>query len=398
MLSSAGLADMSPWWQVSTVSKSMRAAAGSVVASVSRIWLCGALQPRWQHMRLNSALLLSWAPSIGHLHLDNHSLNMPGLPAFAQAAGNKLSYLQVNCSTALAAMQAGHVLSGCSGPVFLYLNASHPPCALPPNMLSLQVVLAKARDGNFLLRHYEPSTAEALLYSAVRHCSSLQHVSLDFKVASVQLSGTFYLPRLDSLRVKISLQPSLCIDLSWLQRQPCSRLDISVAVGTADIAQHQCLVDQLLHLPVTHLTVRWQVALTPELQLMWQRPFPCKRIRLELASPMPDALRALPCSSVLIVESHRHPLTVQWAAVTRHAARICFIMGHKCLSFLDGCSMPDSLEGAWQLSVCLSAVQDWGGARVSGNICYMQNAAASEAGWQWQSEPAKVLEAVDRQD
>ena len=82
--------------------------------------------------------------------------------------------------------------------------------------------------------------------------------------------------------------------------------------------------------------------------------------------------------------------------MTRHAARICFIMGHRTLSFMNGCSMPDDLDGAWQLSVCSSAVQDWGGTRVSGNICYLQNAAATEAGWEWQAPPPKAGDSLSK--
>ena len=297
-------------WQASTICKSVRAAARSVVASVGALDLSRAFQLRWQQIRLDSALLLSWAPSIERLYLDTHSLNMPGLPAFARAAGDQLHDIRLGCSSMLAVVQAGHVLSSCSGPVALDLVGSYAPSALPPNMLSLRVELVGIASHS-LLTHCDPSTPQALMYSAARHCSSLKRVSLACKEAAVQLACPFTLPKLDSLRFELSLQHGPAMDLSWLQRQPCSRLDILVAVTTDWPSQHQHLVNQLLQLTMHNLTVRWQVELTPELQLMWERPFPCQRIRLEIYAPIPDALHALPYSSVLLVESHRHPLKVE---------------------------------------------------------------------------------------
>ena len=374
------------------ISKSLRAAVHNVVRSVGTLDLRRGRQHGWQQPRLDTALFLSWAPSVHRLYLDTHSLNMPGLPAFAQAAGDQLSVIRARCNSMLAVMQAGHVLSSCIGPVSLELVGTHAPSALPPNMVSVRLKLVEPRAGGAPFKRCDPLTPHALMYSAARLCSSLKHVSLACKEVAVQLAWPFTLPQLDTLRLELSLRCGTSIDLSWLQRQPCSRLDMVVAVLTDQPSEHQLMVQQLLQLSMHNLTVRWQVALTPDLQLLWQRPFPCRRIRLELAAPMPDALHALPCSPVLVIESYHHDLSVEWAAVSRHAAQICFIMGHRQLSFLNGCSMPNDLDGAWQLSVCSSAVQGWGGTRAIGNMCYLQNAAATTAGWKWQAQPPKAVD------
>ena len=368
-------------WQASTVSRSMRAAARSALASAGDLDLCYTHRLGWQHMRLDSALLLSWATAIGHLHLDDVTLHVPGLPAFARAAGDKLSYVQVSCSSVLATMQAGHMLSSCSGQVALHLAGSHAPSALPPNMLSLRVDLVIFPNFN-LQPHYDPLTPHALVYSAARHCAALKDVSLAFREAQVELSCSVLLPRLDRLRIELSLRENTTIDLSWLQLQPCNMLEVKMEVATGPPGQHELAVSQLQHLPVHVLTVRWQVPLTPDLQLIWQRKFSCKLIRLEIHAPMLDALQALPrpyCLSIEVVCNS--DLSVHWAAAASSAARICFVgPGHK-IHFLGGCSIPDSKHGAWQLSVFSSAASGLQGAAETDGMHYLQNDAATEAEW-----------------
>ena len=363
--------------QVSTVSKTMSAAAAGVLASSRYLVLQLDHQTVDRQKRLDSALLLEWAPTLIGLCLNAHSLNIPGLLTFVKAA-SKVMYLHIDgCNNLLAAAQAGRLLSSCSNKLRLIFEGSCTPSLWPQAMTSLTVSVAWSTTA-------DPLMASALVHSLSGH-RHLQNLSLDFSgVSKVLLVSELCLPKLVA-KVEFILSERTVLDLRWLQLQPCSSLAVSVTVTTDMLTQHEHVINQLLPLTLHSLTVLWKVTCSSELQLLWQQLHISNRFTLDAeAFPPVDVLQALPhCHQILVIAAA--DLVLDWAAVTSQAAKFSIDVFDGDLIILGGCQVPDHLEGAWQVTFHLADnMQDLPGTQLkawAGNMRFLQNAAAVSAGW-----------------
>ena len=342
----------------------------------------------WTRQALDSALILRWAPFTPGLYLDVDSFRMPGFAAFVQAACHNLNFVRLRCTSALEAAQAGSMLASCTSEcVTVQVEGLHCPTSFPPAMQALVMKFAREFEWDELA--WDAEMPQALLCTLARQRQPpLEELVLLFEVAGPHLCGPFLLAPL-RVRLEFALGDKMTCDLSWLQHQPCTRLEVRVSIDTALPTQHQHMLAQLQRLPLDKLILSWNVMFTLELQKRWQGLTPCKELELKLRHPMPYTLQALPRCPRICISLFR-PLAVDWAAVTVHAAQYSF-HGYPAsilrtprtsLSFWGGGSIPHHLQGAWQLSVKdTDSVQGLQGALQSGGTQYLQNAAAVKAGW-----------------
>ena len=367
-------------WQVSTVCKKLQAAAKLAVSSNGRVELWNTDQHDWQQCRVDSALLLSWAPHVYLLGLRCPSTT-PGLPAFLEAAG-RLEELTLHCHSPLEAAQSAYILPSCRTEVALTVRGTHTPPVFPPLMASLHVDLFKCMEDTHGDSVCECMTPSVILYSLARQ-QGLKVLELDTGMTRLELDFPLSLPELE-VCIGFTLRDNTVIDFSWLLHQPCRWLRFTIHVATDLPSQHQHVVDWLRQLPVDMLQV-FGVSLAPEIQSMWAqlsiRHYCSIQYTIGWEPPIP-ALQALPCCPRIVVAAlSGSELTVDWAAVTSQAGQISFELRRKSLRFCGGSTIPPFLQKAWQLTVkSATSVHGLQGAHVIDGVHVLQNAAAESAG------------------
>ena len=347
---------------MSTVSKKLSSAASGLVHTTRRMELWSNDELEWQHIWLDSSLLLQWAPLLSELFLDTPALGINGLPTFAKMAGSKLVQLSLDCDDALAAAQAGHLFSICTGLEKLVLDGAHISLTgFPPGLRSLQVIFSEIIDRPSLKSSWDPLQASALLHSIARQ-EHLEDLSLTFRVDEIQLSC----PSLNLPRMRVTLEFYLAermdLDLSWLHSQPCSMLSVIVRADTDKPHLHQLVTDQLQQVQRLHsLTLKMSAAFPKALQLMWKRLSMSTSFDLDLdyGSSRGGGLQALPSSPKITILAMHHGLVLDWAAVTSQAAEFSLqVAPGRGLTILGDPVTPDYLGRAWQLKISADGWQD----------------------------------------
>ena len=116
---------------------------------------------------------------------------------------------------------------------------------------------------------YHPHTASALLYS-IAHLQHLRHLRLDIEPDGIQLFCPISLPQLIVV-VLFSLGDECSeMDLSWLQHQPCSLLEVNVCVVTTVPALHRQCIRELQQLADARLSLLLPLGLPTELKDLWE--------------------------------------------------------------------------------------------------------------------------------
>ena len=247
--------------QVSAVSSVLTAAAAGVLAHSGTLSLSGTGLPG----RLDSSLLLGWAPMIDSLRMSSDSYSLPGMAAFLQAACN-LESLELDSPDLISCAQADHMLQLCSQVQHVRLQGgcSHLPSHFPASLATLDVSL---HSGGLDFDVQQPS---ALIWRLAQHMN-LDHLSLDYggTCPCVLLASPVQLQR---LRVWLCFRIScgMGYDLSWLRHQPVSRLELEIHVRTTEHAAHEKATSELQHVPISSLTLFVYKALPPAVQALWK--------------------------------------------------------------------------------------------------------------------------------
>ena len=344
-------------------------------------------------IRLDSALLLGWAPGISYFSLVARSYNLPGLVKFVQVASSQNQsdsfFLSMHCDDSLQAAQAGSLLSACSGQVSMQLRGSHIPDSFPMQLVALEM--------SFSPQSNQPLSCNALevFISRLACLRALRSLKFACLGPRIRLVSPLNLPELE-VSLSFCLATDSVLDLSWLRHQPCSRLSVDIRITTGLPSLHQRVTEQLLPLRLHSLCLQWQVPFLTHLQRMWHRISPCQALELLVGFPAP-ALQFLPRSvKTSISEGCRFggaaeaDLLLGWAAVSSHAGSFSLFTEYASrVCILDapstGCSNPTGIEGPWQLKIRTSSlttsVLGLQGLQARGRVRYLQNDAATAAGW-----------------
>ena len=202
------------------------------------------------------------------------------------------------------------------------------------------------------------------------------------------------LHKLQALYVGVNIDSHTRLDLEWLQRQPCSLLEVGANVFTSSLNHHSALLLQLGRLPLSHLYLTVMAAWAQPAQKLWAS-LAVKALRLHVRSfeafaHPSTALAALSrcsgCTFIFAPASPAHSrLYIEWAALTRHGMDIAIdLLGSSKLHVLGaGSHAPDHLQQPWQLLVKRArSVHGLPPSQSSGGPHYfLQNAAARAAGW-----------------
>ena len=299
------------------------------------------------HAALDSALLKSWAARISNLRLHYSCLTRPGLPANLAAAG-PLEKLGVHCNDVLQTGQIEHLFASCWQVQRLEVGGCHILSSFPPAVQSPSVCLGGQSGQTF-----HCMLPSALLYKVV-DLTHLEELELHIQDRKVLLDCPFLLPQLKKLSLKLELHEDTLSSLSWLSRQPCACLCLSVDVCTPALAAHQALTEQLQQLHIGQLELRMNVALCLAVQTSWTRVRASSSCSLNfgLEEGHFGLLQALPCCPCVTINSPFHAeASVTWEALTSQAARFLIRLGFdKRLSILGGWHVPCMLEGLpWQV-------------------------------------------------
>ena len=191
------------------------------------------------------------------------------------------------------------------------------------------------------------------------------------------------LPKLKKLSLKLELHEDTLSSLTWLSRQPCNCLCLTVDACTPVLTAHQALTYQLQQLHIARLKLRMKVPLCLDVQTSWSRVRVSSSCSLDFG--MRDGhfglLQALPCSPfITLSSSFNSAASVSWEALTSQAARFS-LWFDKRLTILAGWHVPYKVEGLpWQLALHLikrAPSKRW---KFKDNEGLLQNPAAIAAG------------------
>ena len=344
------------------------------------------LAPCDTQLSLDTRLFHRWGPLLRSLRLSQEWYRKPEIPSFLAKAGN-LQRLHLLCNNVLTAAQAGFLMShSCAKEIII--DGWYMPGIFPAGLSHLSIHFPAynfQRDDSHALR-----TPNALIYSLAfqQHLTCL---ALHFACGPIALSCPIQLPELD-IHLHFSVGIYLYHDLSWLSRQPCRVLHIHLTIKSPGLEANMTMVEELRTLPISKLTLHIGVSLPPHIQHLWQTVAVSQRCTLHVEGFLDykdgHALCFLPRCPEISIHARDIPrptgLAVLWSAVTSQPGRVLFRLGsHQCLSFTEGCAMPEHLVGqAWQLVVHSAAeVQGLPALRRRAGVQYLQTPAAELEGW-----------------
>ena len=198
--------------------------------------------------------------------------------------------------------------------------------------------------------HWDPCTPSVMLCRLAR-LQLLDQVSLDFsefQCADIQLACPFLLPELHKFRLALWLNSdSTRVDLSWLHRQPCRKLTVSICVDTDFSNPHRQLIDQLKQAAVSKLILHLCDKLPYNFWGMWAEVHVSGEVRLEYSKRMfnsaSKALQALPCCPRIVIRAgpasslERQAFYLSGAAIRSHAIKVQLVLSkHTDLHMVGG--------------------------------------------------------------
>ena len=348
--------------------------------------------------RMDSRLLLGWAKHVKCMEIFDDTLPISGMNLFLEAA-TSMAELRIFSGTPLGAARVDHGLSTTCFTALskLHLWGAAKPSIIPLMVSDLSAEFACSDEGV----PWDSSQVDCFICRLARlpllHTLSLSFYSGfgdDDYVELERIACPIQLHKLQALRVNVNLHSHTRLDLEWLQRQPCSLLEVGITIFTSGLAHHSALLLQLGRLEVSHLYLTVMAAWAQSAQKLWAS-LAVKALRLHISShkafALPStALAALPrCSGRTIIfapdDSDHIRLYIDWAALTRHGADIAIdLADDRELHVLGaGCCAPDHLQQPWQLLVKRArSVHGLPPSQSSGGPHYfLQNAAACAAGW-----------------
>ena len=188
--------------------------------------------------QLGSRLMLKWARHLRHIQFYDDTMCLPGSQDF-MAAASSLRSVSVHCDTVLAAAEANYLLSGSSSRSEVALSGDYQMSKFPTSVRDLKVAFSSLRDKYVDVEYYHLGAFIANVASC--RLPDLQNVSLRLYQRAhcahdVALRGDVLLPRLEGLCFTFSWHNQTSLILSWLKRQPCKRLELTVTLAIVKLA------------------------------------------------------------------------------------------------------------------------------------------------------------------
>lgn len=346
---------------------------------------------------MNSKLLLAWAPRITSMALDDGIFKVSGIRAFLGHAKNIVSmYAETTCCPGSARFDD---LLGCVSTITqLECEELYFPCVFPASLKELSICL-----GSLSMYKNDMPGASRLLELLVLRLRAwggrLQRLKLDIQLphhpASLHIDLECHapLPPLDELEVSLT-SPEVPEDLSWLQRQPCTRLFLEVDIMAENVTKQTLEVAALQQLEVQAFQLDLQCEFSEALQRVWQQLRALQLMSVVISGPC-SQLHAVPRGREVRITIHGdrqqevQSILINWAALASSPASYLLDVDSDYTSVhLQLCDVPDHLpfEGLglpWQLEIVGTAVLE--GFPASQKSCkaafLLQNAAAVSAGW-----------------
>lgn len=367
--------------QLSTVSSRFQTAAQLVLSKRVFMFDDSSDLPK----RMDSKLLLHWAPCVDQLVLESCGTDLPGMAAFVGAC-TQLKYLDIDCCDELSSAQADALLACCGCLEALDCRNWYVPHFVPSSLATLQVHLSN------WLHFVEGSDApkrhvEALLWRVASHTALKQLILHLGPVPVLPMVPGTQLHQLNLVALSFHIQDGTTIDLSWLHHQPTLQLRFLITILCGSLAIHSQLVEQLQGLSITMLQVEMRVKVEAEAQACWSTLVVQDSFTIDVADPdMP--LLGMPQCKQRTVKLHSTELTaftVSWAAVAQCASSNLIVASpDHAVSFLGCPGHVPAFAEPWLLCVQGPAVMGLTApCRWQGNRVTIQNDAVSPADWEW---------------
>ena len=192
------------------------------------------------------------------------------------------------------------------------------------------------------------------------------------------------------------------IELGWLTAGTHKRLSLSLVLASDLPEDHELVVEQLLDVSISELTLYMGNDITADAQEVWEKLHVKDSLLVELWE-LNKFVYALPSCPVIKIyaqeeRSERHaPLDVRWKAINRHAGSVeidCSLTLGLEVSGSHPNESPgpdvDDIKEPWRLRVN-DAIFTWGLPRSEPcpNAYFLRNAAAVAAGWDDGAEPGR---------
>lgn len=241
--------------------------------------------------RLNSQLLLQWAPCVRCLYLGDWSIRKEGIKDFVAAAVN-LSEVVINVCHIDDFACADSILCASKSVLTIRSGANdfncYMPRCLPQQLQQLHVLsiptLAQKETHTVLQPRFE---AFLSLVSSMRH---LRVLSINFDTLALRCSAS--LPKLAKLSLCHYMGHGSRLDLSCLRKQHHDQLCMCLVLDRCNAETCQQAVSQLqqIHISYLHLVV---TSPSMKSQQVWQSLSQCDSFHVELAP------RAIPPKSAM---------------------------------------------------------------------------------------------------
>ena len=216
-------------------------------------------------VHLGSAFALQCAKEIRYLSLGPEVFQLQGWAAFGGAA-KQMTRLDLRCSSVLEAAQAELMMQQCGAITALLLSGSHMPALLPSAVTELTAIFGPPPKCGC-----HTTQLDALIYRAAL-LPQLRRLEIELcatgQPAALLLQAPVQLPVLHTLVIFEVQLSAPEIDLRWVQRQPCSILELNMIADTPDIAKHAAVVKQLSLMTISSLSLDSKVPFTSELQAL----------------------------------------------------------------------------------------------------------------------------------
>ena len=212
---------------------------------------------------------------------------------------------------------------------------------------------------------------------------------------NVTLQGDILLPRLEGLSFTFSWHNQTNLILSWLKRQPCKRLKLTVTLAIAKLPRDRQLMELLRELHLSKLSLIAGRQFLVELQQLWSS-LSLHDMDVNFTGGFSQSFRplqALPHSrgkaAIRFSVTESGQIDVSWSALASHANVVLemdvseHLAGSSELHILGATlTAPEHLQQPWQLTVRqASSVHGLPASQPTSSSYFLQNAAAKAHGW-----------------
>ena len=234
-------------------------------------WICPPPDEDF-HPCLGSPLLLKWARHLQQLSLRRWDYGLPGMADFLAAAA-RIKTIHMRCEDLLEAARADSLLASTKAVTKLTAEGPVLPSPYPPTVTELRLNIGQycCTDEDETGEVWDSMLVDSLLFRASQlaqlHTLSVALTALSIK--DIQFTCPVHLLGLQHLSIEFWISDDTVIDLGWVHRQACPRLDLQIWVQTSDFEVHAAVVQQLGQLTVSSLEMEVRVDFPAALQILW---------------------------------------------------------------------------------------------------------------------------------